>query len=89
MKIFLKFPEGPETPVTLNLIPKTGEKIDYGGIRYLVISVIHIVESSRTILELVRVNAEESQGLRRLQDSIRYRTTDVRAYSPPSRSRSS
>jgi hypothetical protein len=88
MKVYLKLPEGPETSVNLNLIPKTGEKIDYGGIRYLVVSVIHIVETSRTILDLVRVSAEESQGSRRFNDSIRYRTSEVRAYSPATRSRS-
>lgn len=87
MKIYLKLPEGPEAAVNLNLIPKTGEKIDYSGTRYLVVSVIHAVESSRTVLELVRVGTEEENRARRLNDAVRYRTSEIRAYSPPARSR--
>ncbi len=88
MKVYLKLPEGPETAVNLNLIPKTGEKIEYGGIRYLVVSVIHAVESARTLLELVQVSAEDNFRNRRLSGDARYRTTEIRSYSPPSRSRS-
>ena len=87
MKIYLKLPEGPETAVNLNLIPKSGEKIDYGGVRYLVISVIHAVETARTVLELVRVSAEEVDRAKRLNGAVRYRTSEIRAYSPPARSR--
>jgi hypothetical protein len=87
MKVYLKLPEGPEASVNLNLIPKTGEKIDYGGSRYLVVSVIHSVEAARTILELVRIHPEESLRRGKLSDLMRYRTTEIRAYSPAPRSR--
>ncbi len=87
MKVHLKLPEGQEAVVNLNLIPKTGEKIDFGGSRYLVVSVIHSIEAARTILELVRLSPEEIARCPKLTDALRYRTSEIRAYSPPSRSR--
>ena len=87
MKVHLKLPEGQETAVTLNLIPKAGENIDFGGARYVITSVVHTVENAKTTLELLRISAEEGFRTLRLNDLVRYRTSEIRAFSPPVRSR--
>ena len=87
MRVYLRLPGRQETPVHLNLVPKSGEQIDYGGGRYVVISVVHSVETARTVLELAR--AEWEQPFRTLTwgESSRYRTTEIAAYSPSLHSR--
>lgn len=87
MRVHLKLPQGQETAVNLNLVPKTGENIDFGGVRYVITSVVHAVESAKTTLELLRISAEEGFQTIRFNDSVRYRTSEIRAYSPPARSR--
>ena len=87
MKVHLKLPEGQETAVNLNLIPKAGENIDFGGARYVIASVVHTVETAKTTLELLRITVEEGFRTIRLNDQVRYRTTDLRAFSPPARAR--
>ena len=87
MKVHLKLPEGQEAAVNLNLIPKTGENIDFGGARYVITSVVHAVDTAKTTLELLRISAEEGFRTLRLNDLVRYRTSEIRAFSPPVRSR--
>ena len=87
MKVYLRLPGRPETAVHLGLIPKIGENIDYGGLRYVVVSVIHTVETAKTTLELAGVNNDEHVRTFRLSDSLRYRTSEIRAFSPAVRSR--
>ena len=82
MTVHLKLPEGSETSVNLNLLPKAGENIDFGGTRYVIASVIHAVEASKTVLQLLRVSAEEGFRTIKFNDLVRYRTSDIRAYSP-------
>lgn len=82
MRVHLKLPEGSETSVNLSLIPKAGENIDFCGTRYVIASVIHAVEASKTVLELLRVSAEEGFRTIKFNDLVRYRTSDIRAYSP-------
>ena len=88
MRVYLKTPEQPETVINLNLIPKVGENIDYGGVRYVVVSVVHAVENSRTTLEVVKVSREDSYRTLSFNNSVRYRTSEIKAYSPGGRSRS-
>ena len=87
MKVHLKLPEGHETAVTLNLIPKTGENLDFGGVRYVIAAVVHTVETAKTTLELLRVSAADGFPTIRFNDMVRYRTSEIRAFSPPVRSR--
>jgi hypothetical protein len=82
MRVHLKLPEGGETAVNLHMIPKAGENIDFAGCRYVIASVIHAVEASKTILELLRVSAEEGFRTIKFNDLVRYRTSDIRSYSP-------
>ncbi|MBM3836022.1 MAG: hypothetical protein FJ403_22710 [Verrucomicrobia bacterium] len=89
MKVYLKLPEAPETAINVTLVPKAGENIDYGGVRYLVISVVHAVEASKTTLEVVRGNSEEAFRTLKFNHFIRYRTSEIKSYSPPARSRHS
>ena len=87
MRVYLKLPDRQETPVNVNLVPKAGENVDYGGVRYVVVSVVHTVETAKTVLELARVQIEE--GFRTLQWNqwARYRTSEIRAFSPVFRPR--
>jgi hypothetical protein len=87
MKVYLRLPEAPETAVNLNLVPKVGENIDYGGNRYVVVSVIHTVETSKTTLEVARASSDEAYRNLKFNHSTRYRTSEIRSYSPPARSR--
>ena len=75
-------PNRQETPVHLNLVPKAGEQVDYCGARYLVVSVVHSVESARTILDLARVEAEQPFRTLQWNEYARYRTSEIAAYSP-------
>lgn len=87
VQVFLRLPDRGDTPVLLNLIPKAGEHIDYSGERYLVVSVTHTVESAKTTLELMRTTPSDAQARLKLNQLARYRTSEIRAYSPPSRTR--
>jgi hypothetical protein len=87
MKVYLRLPEAPETVVNLNLVPKVGENIDYSGIRYLVVSVVHTVETSKTTLELARASSDEACRNLKFNHATRYRTSEIKSYSPPARSR--
>jgi len=82
MRVHLRLPEGSETSVNLNLVPKAGENIDFAGCRYVIASVTHAVEASKTILELFRITAEEGFRTIKFNDLVRYRTSEIRAYSP-------
>lgn len=86
-KVHLRLPEQQEAVVNLSLVPKTGETIEFGGQRYVVISVVHAIESSQTTIDLVRITPDDVAGRLRLNESVRYRTTEIRAYSPPARPR--
>ena len=87
MRVFLKMPNRQETPVHFNLVPKAGEQVDYGGARYVVVSVVHTVETSRTVLELARVEADQAFRTLQWNEFARYRTSEIAAYSPALRSR--
>jgi len=87
MRVHLKLPDGQETAVNLNLIPKTGENIDFGGARYVITAVVHTVETAKTTLELLRLSSEEPFRTIQLNNLLRYRTSEIRAFSPPARSR--
>ncbi|MBI4664287.1 MAG: hypothetical protein HY735_36285 [Verrucomicrobia bacterium] len=87
MKVHLKLPDGQETAVNLNLIPRTGESIDLGGVRYVITAVVHTVETSKITLELLRLTAEEGFRTLRFNEMVRYRTSDIAAFSPPIRAR--
>lgn len=82
MKVYLRLPGRPETAVHLGLVPKAGENIDYGGLRYVVVSVIHTVETAKTVLELAGVNNGEQTRAFKSSDALRYRTSEIRAFSP-------
>ncbi|MBI2948873.1 MAG: hypothetical protein HYY23_14630 [Verrucomicrobia bacterium] len=83
----LKLPEGHETAVNLNLIPKTGENIDFGGVRYVITAVVHTVETAKTTLDLLRLSSEDPFRTIQLNNLVRYRTSELRAFSPPARAR--
>jgi hypothetical protein len=87
MKVYLRTPERHETSVNLNLVPKTGENIEYGGERYVVVSVVHGVENAKTVLEVVRLSGETAHRTLAFNESARFRTTEIRAYSTPMRMR--
>ena len=87
MRVYLRMPNRQETPVHLNLVPKAGEHVDYGGERYVVISVVHSVESASTVLDLARVEVESAFHTLQWNEFSRYRTSEIAAYSSPLRSR--
>ncbi|MSU21968.1 MAG: hypothetical protein EXS30_11310 [Pedosphaera sp.] len=87
MKVYVRLPEGPETVVNLNLVPKVGEHVDYGGMRYVVVSVVHSVETSKTTLEVVKTSGDAAQRALKFNHFARYRTSEISSYSPPARSR--
>jgi hypothetical protein len=87
MKVYLRTPDRNEMSVNLNLVPKTGENIEYGGLRYVVVSVVHGVETSKTVLEVVRVGGDSPYQTLGFNEGARYRTTEIRAYSTPMRMR--
>ena len=87
MRVYLRMPNRPETPVHLNLVPKTGEQIDYGGGRYVVVSVVHSVESARTVLELARVETEQAFRTLQWNEFGRYRTSEIASFAPATHSR--
>jgi hypothetical protein len=87
MKVYLRTPEHHETAVNLNLVPKAGENIEYGGQRYMVVSVVHGIENSKTVLEVVRVGGDTAYRTLAFNESSRYRTTEIKAFSTPTRLR--
>lgn len=87
MKFYLRTPERHETAVHLNLVPKAGENIEYGGERYMVVSVLHSVETAKTVLEVVRVGQEIPFRTLAFNEHARFRTSEIRAYSTPTRLR--
>ena len=87
MRVFLRMPNRQETPVHLNLVPKAGEQVDYGGGRYVVVSVVHSVESAKTVLDLAHVEAEQAFRTLQWNEFSRYRTSEIASYSPILRSR--
>lgn len=87
MRVHLRLPEGQETAVNLNLVPKAGENIDFGGVRYLITAVVHTVETAKTTLELLRLTVEDGFRTIPFNNMVRYRTSEIRAFSPPMRAR--
>lgn len=87
MRIHLRMPERQETAVEMNLIPKAGEHLEFGGTRYVVVSVTHEVDTAKMTVELAKVSFDDTAQRLRLNELIRYRTTEIKAFSPPSRPR--
>lgn len=87
MKVHLRTPDRGEAVIDMTLLPKVGEQIDFAGSRYVVVSVTHSVDASRTTIEVVQVDQDELRRKMKLNEMVRYRTTEIRAFSPPARPR--